>query len=179
MAQKKVLFIIAFDGFQQTEYAAPRKLLLNAGYDIVTASNKPGAALAKDGSSVQVNITLDEVEVHNYKAIVFIGGPGTIENLDKAESYTIAKKAFESGILIASICISTRILAHSGILNGKRATGWNGDKELGEIYKKAGALFVENEPIVVDGNIITATGPAVAESFGNTILATLESLKRS
>ena len=175
MAQKKVLFIIAFDGFQQTEYSVPRKLLLNAGYDIVTASNKPGAAVAKDGSSVQVNITLQEVDVHDYSGIVFIGGPGTLENIDIPESYKIAQEAFEAGIPIGSICISTRILAHSGILNGKRATGWNGDKMLGELYKQEGVLFVENEPVVVDGTVVTATGPAVAESFGNAILTLLKS----
>jgi len=174
MAQKKVLFIIAFDGFQQTEYSVPRKLLLNAGYDIVTASNKSGSAIAKDGSSVQVNITLKEVRIQDYNGIVFIGGPGTLDNIDIPESYRIAKEAFEAGIPIGSICISTRILAHSGILNGKRATGWNGDKELEEIYKKAGVLFVENEPVVVDGNIVTATGPAVAESFGHALLTLLE-----
>lgn len=175
MAQKKVLFIIAFDGFQQTEYAVPRKLLLNAGYDIVTASNKPGAAIAKDGSSVQVNITLEDVDVHDYSGIVFIGGPGTLENIDTPESHRIAQQAFEAEIPIGSICISTRVLAHSGILNGKRATGWNGDKELDSIYKQEGVLFVENEPVVVDGTIVTATGPAVAESFGNAMLTLLRS----
>jgi len=175
MAQKKVLFIIAFDGFQQTEYAITRKLLLNAGYDITTASNKFGAAIGKDGSSVQVNISLKEVNVHDYNTIIFIGGPGALENLDNSESYRIAKEAFESDIIIGSICLSTRILAHSGILNGKRATGWNGDKKLEGIYRESGTQFVENEPVVIDGNIVTATGPAVAESFGKAILTLLVS----
>lgn len=174
MAQKKVLFIIAFDGFQQTEYSVPRKLLLNAGYDVVTASNKPGAAIAKDGSSVQVNITLKDVIVHDYKAIVFIGGPGTLENIDTEKSYQIAQEAFKKTIPIGAICIATRILVNSNILNGKRATGWNGDKKLQEIYNAAGVMLVDNEPVVIDGNIVTATGPTVAESFANAILSLLE-----
>lgn len=177
MAQKKVLFIIAFNGFHHTEYGVPKKILLNAGYDVITASNKPGVAIAKDGSSAQINVTLEKVEIASYKAVLFIGGPGTLENIDTSESYIIAKEAFEEHLPIGAICLATRILAHSGILRGKKATGWDGDGKLKEIFDEIDCTYVEHEPVVVDGNIVTAVGPAVAEQFGNAMLKLLETSK--
>jgi protease I len=177
MAQKKILCIIAFNGFHQTEYGVPKKILFNAGYDIVTASNKPGVAIAKDGSSVQINVVLESVTATDYKGILFIGGPGTLENIDTGESYMIAKEAFDANVPLGAICLATRILAHSGILKGKKATGWNGDHKLKEIFEEVGCEYIENEPVVIDGNIVTAVGPAAAEQFANAMLKLLETSK--
>lgn len=177
MAQKKVLFIIAFNGFHQTEYGVPKKILLNAGYDVITASNNSGVAIAKDGSSAQVNTILENVDVADYKGILFIGGPGTLENIDTGASYIIAKEAFEQHVPLGAICLATRIVAHSGILRGKKATGWNGDAKLKEIFEEIDCVYVEHEPVVIDGNIVTAVGPAAAEQFGNAMLKLLETNK--
>jgi protease I len=175
MAQRKVLFIIAFDGFQQVEYSVPRKLLIGAGYDVLTASNKAGIAIAKDGSSAKVNVTLKEVQVSDYDAIVFIGGPGTLENLNVGDSYTIAQEAYESKIPLGAICLATRVLVHSGVLRGKKATGWDGDGKFGELCVQEEVQYQKNEAVVIDQNIITAVGPSAAEMFGNGLLKLIES----
>ena len=175
MAQKKVLFIVAFDGFQQIEYAVPRKLLIDAGCDVITASNKAGVAIAKDGSSAKVNITLREVHVPDYAGIIFVGGPGTMENLDTGESYTIAREAYEMKIPIGAICLATRVLVNSGVLRGKKATGWNEDGKFAELCQKEEVQYQKNEAVVIDQNIITAVGPSAAEMFGNGFLKLIES----
>ena len=48
MAHRKILMIIAHEGFQQVEYGIPKKTFEQAGFAVVTASNKPGIATAKD-----------------------------------------------------------------------------------------------------------------------------------
>lgn len=173
---KKVLLVVAFNGYQQIEYNIPKKLLIDAGFDVVTASNISGAAVAKDGSSTKVDLTIDKINPQDYKGIFFIGGPGALENLDNAQSYALLQKIKKSGILFGAICISTRILAKAGILNDVEATGWNGDRKLEEIFEEHGAIYIDSEMVVKDQNIITATGPEAAERFAKKIIESLRNV---
>ena len=164
-----VLIIIASDGYQPIEYATPKKILEQAGYMVTVASNKPGTATAVDKSTTPVDITLNNVIVNRYAAIIFIGGAGALDHLDNEISYRIIKEAFQSKILVAAICISPRILAKAGILKGKRATGWDGDGELANVFKAHHVIY-EQRPVIIDNAIITANGPAAAHEFGTKIV---------
>lgn len=56
------------------------------------------------------------------------------------------------------------LLAQSGILDGKRATGNTcGISEEDLDYRHYGKAIVQNDFVVVDGNIITGQGQAYAE----------------
>ena len=165
---KKVLLIIASNGFQQIEYNKPKEILEKAGFEVVTASDKSGQVVAKDGSTTQVDFTLEEVVVDDYNGIFLIGGPGAIDHLDNNKTYVILQQAREKDKLYGAICISPRILAKAGVLENKKATGWDGDKKLEEILSQHNA-FHSAEGVVVDGNLITASGPDAAEQFGQAI----------
>lgn len=175
MDEPKVLFVIASQGFQPVEYTVPKTILEDAGFTIVTASDKAGIAIAKDGSTTPVDITLDKVTMNNYLGLFFIGGPGTLEHLDNNTSYKIIHEALQQNKPLGAICIATRILAKSGVLSRKRATGWNGDDQLDAIYKEYGIHYQATETTVIDDNIITATDPDAAQEFGEHIVALLQS----
>ena len=176
MSVGKVLFVVAHEGYQPVEYNEPKKILEDAGFTIVTASNKPGRATDKDGGTTKVDITLDQVNVKDYDGIFFIGCPGALEHLDTQESHRIIKEASEKHLPLGAICVSTRILAKAYALTRKRATGWNGDNELEKIYEAYDVIYLP-EPVVVEENIITATGPAAAKTFGQEIVALLHNNK--
>ncbi|HZW61635.1 MAG TPA: DJ-1/PfpI family protein, partial [Candidatus Babeliales bacterium] len=161
MATNNVLFVIASVDYQPIEYAVPKKLLEQAGYTVTTASDQRGTATAKDGSTTQVDLLVSEANVADYDGIVFIGGPGALDHLDNEASHKLLTAAVQAHKPIGAICVSTRILAHAGILKGKRATGWNGDNALANIYKDLDIQYSPNE-VVVDEDIVTATGPSVA-----------------
>jgi len=167
-----VVIIIASDGYQPIEFATPKKILEQAGFMVTVASDKPGNAIAADKSTTRIDLTLNNVIVDHYTAIIFVGGPGALECLDNETSYRLIKSAQQMKKLIAAICIAPRILAKAGILKGKRATGWDGDEELAQIFKEHGVTY-ERRPVVIDGLIITATGPAVAHEFGTKIVERL------
>lgn len=170
---KKILFIVASEGFQPLEYFEPKKVLEAAGVQIITASNKVGQVFAAHSDqSADAELTLENVNVDDFDGVFFIGGPGALEHLDDKSSYRVLQDAMEKGKLYGSICISTRILAHAGVLKGKKATGWNGDSQLGEIVEQGQGFYVE-APVVVDENLITATGPSAALAWGEAILEKL------
>lgn len=170
---KKVLFLIAFENFQPREYGEPKRILEENGIEVTTASDKAGMAVSSlDKEKVKVDLVLDEVKVEGYDGVFAIGGPGALEHLDNEKTYAIFRKAEELNKPYGAICISPRILAKSGVLEGKKATGWNGDGKVEEVFSDYGIEYV-GEAAVKDGNVITAAGPAAAEEFGKKILEVL------
>jgi len=170
---KKVLFIVASEGYQSMEYNEPKRILEAAGVQVITASSKVGRVFAAHtNEEVQSEFALENVNVDDFDGVFFIGGPGALEHLDNKHSYRVLRDTMEKGKLYGSICISTRILAHAGVLTGKKATGWNGDGQLDEIIQHAQGFYVDT-PMVTDGNLITATGPSAASIWGAAILEKL------
>jgi len=169
---KKILLLIAGVGYQPIEYGTPKQLFLDAGFLVTTASDIPGVAQASDGTTTTVDLLLDDVEVEEYDALFLIGGPGALEHLDVQETHKICNEAMLHGILYGAICIAPRILAKAHVLVGKKATGWNGDTALQEIFAQHNVVY-EDRPVVRDGNVITASGPGAAEAFGRAIIELL------
>lgn len=176
MISKTVLFIIASHGYQVLEYTVPKKMLEAAGFTVVTASNKAGLAIANDGSSTKVDLVLNNIVVNQYAGIFFIGGPGALVDLDNETSYKLIKKAIANNLVIGAICVSPRILAKSGILDSKSATGWDGDNQLANLYKKYNVTYIKKD-VVIDGSIITARDPLAAQAFGKAILQVIKAQK--
>ncbi len=173
MATNSVLFVIASLDYQPVEYSVPKKLLEQAGFVVTTASNKDSQAVANDGTTTPIDLLLNDVNPTDYDGIIFIGGSGALEHLDNEASYRILTAAAQARKLIGAICVATRILAHAGVLKGKRATGWNGDNALPAIYKESDTQYSPND-VVVDELIVTATGPNAAREFGEQIIALLQ-----
>lgn len=171
---KKVALVIASEGYHQVEYGEPKKILEKAGFAVTTVSDKPGVAKAKDNSTTHVDTTIADIQVKDYAGIFFIGGPGALEHLDNQASYQLLQAARAAHIPIGAICISTRILAKSGLLDGIEATGWNDDNELPALYRDYRVSYAPVDVMVCNG-IITATGPSVARQFGDEIVTLLTS----
>ncbi len=176
MSAGKVLLIVAHEGFQPIEYHDTKKIVEEAGFTVITASDKAGTATDSEGKTIAVDLTLSHVKVAHYAGIFFIGGPGALEHLDNKSSYRIIKEAVQKYLPVGAICISTRILVKANALTRKRATGWNGDNELEKLYALYDVIYLP-EPVVVADNIITAIGPSAAKIFGQEIISLINSNK--
>ncbi len=190
---KKIVIVIAFKDFRDEEYFVPREILQESGAEIKTVSNKMGKAIGADGGEVNVDLLVSEVNpaefddlqrksshnsiqsISSFDAVVFVGGPGCLGNLDNEDSYKLLKEAVAQDKVLAAICISPVILAKAGVLQGKRATVWSSplDKSGVNILKENGAIY-QGESVVVDGKIITADGPAAAAEFAKTIIDVID-----
>jgi len=182
---KKIVFIIAFRNFRDEEYFVPREILESAGFgiplgisslcsEIKTASNKTGTAIGADGGEVNVDFLVSEINPADFDAVVFVGGPGCLKNLDNEDSYRVARETVAKNKVLASICVSPVILAKAGVLQGKKATVWTSpmDKSALKVLEQNGAIY-RDESVVVDGKIITSCGPSAAKEFGRAIVEVL------
>ena len=169
--KKWALLIIAPKNFREEELFEPKAVLEKAGVKTVIASRKSGTIIGVGGETAKASISLDDVDVKNYNAIIFVGGPGASAYFNDAKARQIAKEAVEGGKVVAAICIAPSILANTGLLKGKKATAFSSQAE--NLHEK-GANYT-GKTVTVDGKIITANGPDAAKKFGEAIAKALHS----
>lgn len=175
LKEKKALLIVAFNDYQDMELRGTKEILKKSGVKIFTASSSLGTARGKFGGELKIDYLINEVKPKNFDTVVFIGGPGAVEYLNSQDAYRIAQEAVGMNKVLAAICMAPQILAKAGVLTGKKATVWNTeyDKSGIETFEDHEVIF-SDQPVVVDGKIITANGPDAAADFGREILNALK-----
>ena len=163
MAQ--VLMIIAQNGFRDEELLETKESLEDEGIDVVIASKQKGKAVGKLGAKVEVDISYTDIDFMDYDAIIFVGGPGASDYFDDKEAHRLAVDSFESGKIVAAICIAPVILANAGLLKGIKATCFS---SVSKQIEAKGAKYTGNS-VEVSGRIVTANGPEAAKEFGELI----------
>ncbi|MEW6558138.1 MAG: DJ-1/PfpI family protein [Elusimicrobiota bacterium] len=168
---KKIVMIIAKDGFRDEEYLQPKEIFTNAKIEIVTAASSTGTAKGMLGATQKVDITIDQIDIKSggYDAVIFVGGVGSSEYWDNSVAHKIAQETVKQNKILAAICIAPVTLARGSLLKGKKATVFSSEAEE---LKSSGALYT-GKNVEVDGNIITASGPQAAKEFGKKILELL------
>lgn len=163
-----MVYVFLAEGFEECEALAPIDILRRAGFDLKTVGIGSKVITGAHGIQVVCDICDNEASFTQLEAVVLPGGmPGTL-NLEKSE--TVQKFidfAAQKNLVLGAICAAPSILGHKGILNNKKATCFTGfEKDL------AGANVID-EPVVVDGNIVTAYGAGAAFDFGFALLEVL------
>ena len=113
-----------------------------------------------------------ELNPEYFDAIVIVGGPGSPKLARTTEVVDLVEAAFKKEKLVAAICLGPMALAAAGILSNKEATVYPSPSGI-EALKNGGANY-KPEPVIVDGNIVTADSPQSAEKFGITIVGLLK-----
>ena len=166
----KVLMIIAPKNFRDEELFRTKEELEKDGHIIVIASTTKKEAVGMLGGKANPEIKIDDVNIEDYSAIVFVGGSGAAIYLKDKKIQKIAKQAYEKGKVVAAICIAPSILANAGILKDKMATCWPSE----ETNLLAKGAYYTGESVTIDKNIVTASGPAAARYFGEAIAQLLK-----
>lgn len=171
--KRTIAVFVASNGYQPIEYGVPKGIFESHGHKVITVSDKPGIAHAKDKSTTKVDQTISAFDVTSVDAIVLIGGPGALEHLDNQQMHEIVEQAANQQKVVAAICVSPRILANAGVLAARKATGWDDDDQLTEFFRRHGVMYIKDQAVVVDGLFVTATGPEVAADFARAIFELL------
>lgn len=169
MTGKKVAMVIAPRDFRDEELREPRQHLLDEGAEVDVASATLAAAVGKLGMTVEPDIILDDIDPAGYDGIVFVGGSGSRVYFDDVRVHDLVGHFLAEGKVVGAICIAPAILANAGLLAGRRVTSFETERSG---LKSAGALLVDR-PVVVDGRIVTAEGPAAAREFGEALAGVL------
>lgn len=165
LAGKRVLAVIAPEGFRDEELAEPKRALEARGAKVVVGSTRTGTASGMLGASVAAEKDISMARADHFDAVFFVGGQGSPTHLwNNTDTKRLAREAHEQGKPIGAICLSGAVLAQAGILKGKRATVFETPDTLRE-YQWGSATYVKGG-VVVDENIVTGAGPGDAPRFG-------------
>lgn len=169
------VLIMATDGFEQSELMEPKKRLEDAGITTSVASLEDGQIKGWNdgewGESVDVDLTLGNVNVDDYDALLLPGGqinPDILRMQDDAvdivRSFNMRDKP------VAAICHAPWLLVEADVLDGKTATSW---PSLRTDLANAGANVVDQE-VAIDGNLITSRNPDDIPAFADALIAKLQ-----
>jgi len=168
LSNKRVVMVIAPEQFRDEELFEPKAVLEREGAAVVVASKRLGKAVGMLGGSYTPEKLLAEVSGREYAAVLVVGGMGSPTHLWEDETlHKILQDAERAGKIVGAICLSGAVLAKAGVLTGRKATVYKTDESVAAL-RKGGASYV-TEDVVVDGRIVTASGPQAATKFGEAV----------
>ena len=165
MDDKKILIIIADKDFRDEEFSDPRDIFESEGVEVKIANSSGEQSEGSQGLIVEPDMNTIQVTPSDYDAIVLVGGTGAEQYYSDSTVMQIVRDAYEAKKIVAAICIAPLILANAGILKGKNTTGSQSVKY--ELQKNDAVYF--DQPVVVDGKIITGRDPQSSENFGRAV----------
>jgi protease I len=164
--------VIAPERFRDEELLEPKRALEQRGVAVTVASTRPGTATGMLGAKVAIDCTVQQANAEAYDALAIAGGARSPAHLwDSAPLLALAQAFQRAGKPVAAICLSSAVLARAGVIQGRRATVFPAQRAILEL-RRAGATYVA-EPVVVDGPVITASGPEAAAAFGAALITHL------
>ncbi|VAW73704.1 DJ-1/YajL/PfpI superfamily, includes chaperone protein YajL (former ThiJ), parkinsonism-associated protein DJ-1, peptidases PfpI, Hsp31 [hydrothermal vent metagenome] len=155
-------------GCEELEAVTVIDLMRRAGINVVTAGLDDQVVKASRGTVLVPDTTLDEALRQDYDMVVLPGGLPGADHLDKdPRIHTLLKKMATSDRYVAAICAAPKVLAHSGLLEGRQVTSFPG------VLDDVGGIDYKTDAVVEDGAIITSRGPGTAMDFALTLVERL------
>lgn len=160
---KKVAVLLA-NGFEEGEALVVVDIMRRAGIECDMVSIEDEMVKGSHGIEVKANKIITDINKDSYDMIVLPGGLPGADNLRDCEEVINWVKEFSinSKKYVAAICAAPQVLAKAGVVDGKKVTSYPSEN-----YRRIlkDAQYVDDEIVVVDGNIITSRGPATTMPF--------------
>ncbi|HET6872376.1 MAG TPA: DJ-1/PfpI family protein [Sporolactobacillaceae bacterium] len=168
----KVLFFL-YDNYAEFEISILNTVLRGSDVEVVTCSPKPVGSYVISSGGLQIvpHYHMDELDLTQYKALIIPGGrPHVLLGNEAIQAFM--KRAAASGVYMAAICAGPSLLADAGLLRNRIYTTSLSEGE--ENYTKAPFQWKnkQQEFVVTDQNVTTATGSAYVE-FAEEVLRQL------
>ena len=175
MLEGKRIAILAEEGFEDAELVESLRAMKDAdAHVVIVGSGSSNVYHGKRGSAtVRVDTTADKINVKDFDAVIVPGGYAPDKMRLHQPMVDIVKEAYDSGKVVGAICHGPQLLISAGILRGHRVTSW---LSVAVDLRNAGAEWVD-EPVVIDGNIITSRKPADLPRFNRAIIKALTAEK--
>jgi protease I len=166
---KNVAFVLA-NNYEDVEHTAPLDALRSAGVNVTVVGLTMDEIKGKKGGTETPDATFDDVNVNEFDMLVIPGG-GSPENLrinDDAVAFT--REFVESGKPVGAICHGAQLLISADVLQDRTLTAVN---KIRDDVRNAGGKYVD-EPLVVDGNLITSRNPGDLDVWNEALVNALK-----
>lgn len=166
----KTLLTFVDDAYEDLELWYPKLRLEEANVATRVAGPELRAFTGKHGYPAAADALIREANSLDFDGLLIPGGFMPDKLRRDAKVLSLTREFFEQGKLVAFICHGGWIPISARILKGKRATGSRGIKD---DLENAGAFWMD-EPVVVDGNLISSRTPRDLAPFAKAMVQFLE-----
>lgn len=158
-------------GCEELEAITVIDLLRRAEIEVVSAGLDDGPVVASRGTTIVPDVSLDEALEQEFDMVVLPGGmPGAQHLKDDPRIARLLKSMADQGRFVGAICAAPMVLAHAGLLTGRKATSYPGFlDDLGIEGVRSTGAAVES-----DGPIVTSRAAGTAMDFALKLIELLE-----
>lgn len=161
---------LVHDTYEDLELMYPVIRMKEAGVEIVFAGLEGDTIYTgKNGYPCKSDISFRELQSGDFNGVLIPGGFAPDKFRRVPEILKLLQDMHKEKKMIAFICHGGWVPISAKILKGKKATGTTAIKD---DLENAGAIWVD-EPVVIDGNLISARTPVDLAPFGKAIVEAL------
>jgi protease I len=174
----KIAVLVA-DGFQDSEYFLPKIEIEKLGFEteVISLGRQPVEIYSYFSriGLLDVQKTIQEASPADYVGVLVPGGAKSPAILSENEAVLSFLKEINAGrSLIAPICRGTLLVAKSGIVKNRRITGFHLREQFPELVvqptvEQFGGIWSDDQPVVIDGNLISSRHPDDMPHFAGAI----------
>ncbi|HLF31874.1 MAG TPA: DJ-1 family glyoxalase III [Xanthomonadales bacterium] len=164
---KRVLVPLA-PGCEELEAVTIIDLLRRAGIEVVVAGLGDDVITASRGVRLLPDMSLDEALKQDFDMVALPGGlPGSDHLANDQRVTHILRSMHESGRFIGAVCAAPKVLARSGVLDGKAATAYPG------VLQAERHPRITGDAVTRDGRVITSRSAGTVMDFALELIEAL------
>jgi protease I len=165
------VMLFAENDYEDLELWYPKLRLQEAGAQVIVAGPGEPEYRSKHGYPARTDGNVRDYNAAAFDALVIPGGWAPDRLRRYAEVLQFTRDMAQAGKLIAAICHAGWVLVSADVVRGKRVTSV---AAIQDDLRNAGAQWVD-EPVVVDGNLVTAQVPKDLPAFCREMIHVLAS----
>lgn len=158
----RTVLVLAGPEYEDLELWYPKLRLEEAGYRAPIVGIGSDRYLGKWGYPADVEMQIADVDVASVAGVVVPGGWAPDKIRRNPDVLACVRQLHNAGRMVATICHGPWVLISADIVRGRTMTSTVGIRD---DVVNAGATWV-NEPVVVDGNLISSQVPKDLPAFG-------------
>lgn len=155
LGAKRVAVLVA-DMYQELEFWYPYLRLQEEMAQVVAVGPEAKEYKSKLGYPAKAELGAKDVRAQDFHAVVIPGGYAPDYLRRSPELVRFVREMTEAGKPVAAICHGPWMLCSARVVKGRRVTSV---AAIRDDLENAGAIWVD-EPVVVDGNLITSRVPS-------------------
>lgn len=160
-----MVYILLGEGFEEAEALVTADVLRRADVAVALTGIGGDFVTGSHGITVKADLSVDNVTLEAGDMVVLPGGMGGVAAMESSDAAMalIRQAADDPEIWLAAICAAPTLLARAGLLpKGVPCVCYPGME--GEL-EKADALPRMDEPVVIQGKLITSQAPGTVFDF--------------
>jgi protease I len=168
---KRVTILVA-EQYEELEVWYPTLRLREAGVEVALVGTGAASYTSKHGLPVQVDTSAEQVQPHDFDAIIIPGGSSAEVCANNPAMISLVQTAIQQGKLVAAMSTAGHMMVTAQAESDERAQRFFGLQE--GVVQEKGPL--EDSAVIRQGNLIIARTPVDLLAFCRMIMAALAEL---